>query len=193
MSKLIENKQLIHIVSEVIVIAGISFYFHKQNNKLSSDIEDLTKRVEAAEDLISKQDIVIRNLISHVNTIPVDQKRQQNHKKKRSVRKKVSRRVKHVSDSDSSDSHVRHPTRSSNTRKHEHEPEPEHEPESEPESEPEPEHEHEPEPELTTLSEISHEETHGADLDLELVNELKELEESSVADISDVQDDEETI
>ena len=52
MSKLLENKQIIHIAAEILVLVGITFYFSSKNKKLSEHIEDLSQRLEDQEDLI---------------------------------------------------------------------------------------------------------------------------------------------
>ena len=70
MSKLIENKQIIHIVTEVVVIAGIVFYFSSKNKKLSEQIEDLSQRLEDQEEMIQNHEQVIRQLVSAVNNRP---------------------------------------------------------------------------------------------------------------------------
>ena len=54
MSKLLENKQVIHIVSEIVAIVGITFYFSQQNRQLRKNMEDLAYRVQSLEDAIKK-------------------------------------------------------------------------------------------------------------------------------------------
>ena len=46
MSKLMENKQMIHIVSEIVALVGITFYFNQKNKKMLEHINDLSKKVE---------------------------------------------------------------------------------------------------------------------------------------------------
>lgn len=74
MSKFFENKQLlVHVVSEVVVLIGITYYFSGKNKKLMNHIEDLVQRIEEQEDIIQQHDQQIKKLISfHV------QKSQQN-------------------------------------------------------------------------------------------------------------------
>ncbi len=67
MSKLLENKQIIHIATEIIVLIGITFYFSSKNRKLSAHIEDLSQRLEDQEDLIQKHEQIIRQLVQAVN------------------------------------------------------------------------------------------------------------------------------
>lgn len=62
-----ENKQMVHIVSEVVILVGLTFYFNQQNKKMKGYIEDLAQRVEDHEDLIQKHEQVIRKLVEHIN------------------------------------------------------------------------------------------------------------------------------
>lgn len=50
----LENKQLVHIASEIIVLIGLTFYFSSKNKKLLSHIEGLSQRLEDQEDRIQK-------------------------------------------------------------------------------------------------------------------------------------------
>ena len=68
MPNLSNNKQLmIHVVSEIAVLAGITFYFTKKNNKMSTRIDELVQRVEEQEDLIEKHDAIIQKLVGYIN------------------------------------------------------------------------------------------------------------------------------
>lgn len=67
MSKLMENKQLVHMASEVVVLMGLTFYFSQKNKKIMGHIEDLAQRVEEQEDLLQKHEQVIRKLVELVN------------------------------------------------------------------------------------------------------------------------------
>mgnify|MGYP000583589285 CR=1 FL=1 len=68
MSKLLENKQIIHIATEIVVLIGLTFYFSSKNKKLMEHIEDLSQRLEDQEDLIQKHEQIIRQLVQAVNT-----------------------------------------------------------------------------------------------------------------------------
>ena len=70
MSKLIENKQLVHIGSEIIVIIGLTFYFNNKNKKLVGQIEELSNRLQENEKLVAKHEDVIRQLVNLVNSRP---------------------------------------------------------------------------------------------------------------------------
>jgi len=66
-----ENKQLVHIASEVVIAIGLTFYFNQQNKKLKGYIEDLVQRVEEQEDLLQKHEQIIRKLVERINQMPV--------------------------------------------------------------------------------------------------------------------------
>lgn len=67
MTKFLENKQVIHIVSEIVVIVSVIVYFNQKHKKLLKQIEDLVQRVEDQEDLIQKHEQVIQKLLAYVN------------------------------------------------------------------------------------------------------------------------------
>lgn len=54
--KLFDNKQVMHVVSEVIVLCGISFYFTSKIKGLQGIIEELSQRLEDQEDKLQKLD-----------------------------------------------------------------------------------------------------------------------------------------
>ena len=66
-----ENKQLVHIASEVVIAIGLTFYFNQQNKKLKGYIEDLVQRVEEQEELLQKHEQIIRKLVERINQMPV--------------------------------------------------------------------------------------------------------------------------
>jgi hypothetical protein len=59
---LIENTQLIHIVSEIVVLFGVTFYFSSKNKKIMSHIEELAQRLEDQEDHIQKLENSIKQM-----------------------------------------------------------------------------------------------------------------------------------
>ena len=81
-----DQKQIIHIASEVVVISGLAIYFKLKTNSLSNHVDELKKRIITQEQLIeefkntldehsllfSKQEILIKQL----------QHQLQNHKQK---------------------------------------------------------------------------------------------------------------
>jgi hypothetical protein len=63
MSQLLENKQLlVHVASEVLVVSGITFYFHKKNKELLNEIEKLTQRIEDHAHVLDKHEHIIQKL-----------------------------------------------------------------------------------------------------------------------------------
>ena len=69
MSMLFENKQIIHIASEILILLGLTFYFNQKNKKLLGYIEDLSQRVETQEDLLQKHEEIIKKLVDYINNI----------------------------------------------------------------------------------------------------------------------------
>jgi chromosome segregation ATPase len=59
---LFENKQLVHIVSEVVVLIGLTFYFSSKNKKLMGHVEELAQRIEDQEDHIQKLENTVQQL-----------------------------------------------------------------------------------------------------------------------------------
>ena len=49
-----DQKQLIHIASEVVVISGLAIYFKLKTNSLSTQVEELKKRIITQEQLIEE-------------------------------------------------------------------------------------------------------------------------------------------
>ena len=65
-----DNKyQIIHIVSEVVVLAGLFFYINTKNKKLINRINELTQRLEEQEDIIQKHENMLLKLISVVDDL----------------------------------------------------------------------------------------------------------------------------
>jgi hypothetical protein len=115
MSKLLENKQIIHIATEIVVLIGITFYFSSKNKKLSAHIEDLSQRLEDQEDLIQKHEQIIRQLVQTVNNINVSPEKPGNHPKvvsksaKTSTKSRINKpKRKHVSSCPSPQPTVQH-------------------------------------------------------------------------------------
>lgn len=68
MSKLLENKQIVHIATEVVILIGITFYFSSKNRNLLNHIEDLSTKIEDLEDLVQKHERIINHLLKVINT-----------------------------------------------------------------------------------------------------------------------------
>ena len=66
MSKLIEKKNIIHIVVELIAFIGIVFYFNQKNKKINLSIEVLTQRMEEQENIINNHEKIITQLVEFI-------------------------------------------------------------------------------------------------------------------------------
>ena len=62
-----ENKQMIHIASEIVALVGLTFYFNQKNNKLLRHIENLAQKIEEQEDLLQKHENVIKKMLEFIN------------------------------------------------------------------------------------------------------------------------------
>lgn len=62
MSKLLENKQMLHIAAEVVVLLGVSFYFNSKCKKLMGHIENLAQHIEEQDSTIQKHEQMIQSL-----------------------------------------------------------------------------------------------------------------------------------
>ena len=62
-----ENKQMIHIASEIIVLGGLIYYFNQKNKKLLSHIQDLSHKIEQQEVILQKHEEIIRKMSEFIN------------------------------------------------------------------------------------------------------------------------------
>jgi hypothetical protein len=62
-----ENKQMIHIASEIVALIGLTFYFNQKNKKLLGHIENLAQKIEEQEDLLQKHEHVIKKMLEFMN------------------------------------------------------------------------------------------------------------------------------
>lgn len=67
MSKLLENKQMLHIGAEIVSLVGVVYYFSRKNTELLKHIEEITQRLDEQEEIIAKQDQVIKAIIAKMN------------------------------------------------------------------------------------------------------------------------------
>jgi len=66
---LMDNKYMVHIASEIVVLIGLTFYFNQKNKKMMNYIEDLVQRVEEQEDILQKHEQLIKKLIGYINQL----------------------------------------------------------------------------------------------------------------------------
>lgn len=69
MSKILENKQVVHIACEVVALIGLVIHFSKKNTKLNSYIDEVVQRLEEQEELIKKHEQLIGNLVQTINNM----------------------------------------------------------------------------------------------------------------------------
>ena len=67
MSTILEKKHMIHILTEVVVLVALTFYFSSKNKKLLEHIEDLSKRLEEQEEIVQNHEKIIQQLVENVN------------------------------------------------------------------------------------------------------------------------------
>ena len=98
MYNLIEKRNIVHIVSELIALIGITFYFNQKNKKMMVHIEDLSQRLEEQEDLINKHERIINQLVEFIkkeknNNQCTPNKSKQNNSKKSTIKPSSSRHL----------------------------------------------------------------------------------------------------
>jgi hypothetical protein len=65
---MLQNKQqATHVISEIVVLLGLIYYFSKKNRKLLLYIEDLSTRIEKQEDIIQKHDQILTKVVGYIN------------------------------------------------------------------------------------------------------------------------------
>jgi Tfp pilus assembly protein PilE len=62
------NKQLLHITVEIIVIAGVIFYFSYRHKKLVTRLEEVTKQLEIQAEVIERHEQIINQLIMTIQS-----------------------------------------------------------------------------------------------------------------------------
>ena len=101
MNKIFDNKQMVHIVSEIIVLIALVYYVNQKNKKLLGYIEDLSQRIEEQEDKIENHETILRKIIDNLNRSNIERTREavetQDNKAMRAVKprktvQKVSRK-----------------------------------------------------------------------------------------------------
>ena len=65
--EMIDNKHLIHIVSELCLIGGLTYFFKSKTNKLSRTIEELNQRLEDQQENIEQHSVLIKKLFEHIH------------------------------------------------------------------------------------------------------------------------------
>ena len=65
MNRILEHKQIIHVVSEIVIIASISYFFYQKNRKLSQEIENLTQLLQEQQNMLDKHENLIKKLLDN--------------------------------------------------------------------------------------------------------------------------------
>ena len=78
MNSITQNKQqTIHVVSEIIVLIGVIFYFNQRHKKLLKHIEEISQRLENQEELLQKHDETIKKIVESIKSQPLSSQRPQ--------------------------------------------------------------------------------------------------------------------
>jgi hypothetical protein len=76
MSIIMNNKTIIHIVSEVVVIIGVLCYIRKSNSNFSKILEDLEFEIASQKDIIKSHQDAIMSLIKEVEQLKISHSKQ---------------------------------------------------------------------------------------------------------------------
>jgi hypothetical protein len=102
MSILVEKPQIIHIVSEVLIIGALSYYFHQKNNTIMTVVNELTERVKIQDEIIHKHEQIITQLSSKIDQLILSRSEHQSYPssipKKQNVQNKTTNKkeVQHM-------------------------------------------------------------------------------------------------
>ena len=69
MQSFLQNKQMIHIIVEVIIFVGLVYYHNLKFKKLSSRIVDLKNRIEKQEETEKNNEVIITNLSNKIKQL----------------------------------------------------------------------------------------------------------------------------
>jgi len=63
-----DNKEVIRLVIECVVLVGVFYYFNNKISNLSKHIEEISQKLELQDDLIEKQNLTITELSLNLNS-----------------------------------------------------------------------------------------------------------------------------
>ena len=72
----LDTKQILHIVTELIVIVGISIYFVNKNKQLSDHIEELELKIKQQEEILQNHDNLILKIMNTITIMNSQQPQQ---------------------------------------------------------------------------------------------------------------------
>lgn len=100
LNRLLENKQLVHIGTEVVVLLGITMYFSSKNKQLIQHIENLDKRLEEQQQhiqILESNVVALANLVKELKgDVPQRQKERKAERRVVSQPTLRRRRVSHI-------------------------------------------------------------------------------------------------
>lgn len=91
MNSLVQNKQLIHVAAEVLVIGGMAVYFQKKNTAMQSELDQIKERCSSYEKLLNEHSTTIKQIVNQINNINVSNTVTPRRKIERKVVKPVKR------------------------------------------------------------------------------------------------------
>lgn len=95
-----ENKDIIHIASEVVVLLGVVFYFSSKNKKLLDDMNALSDRVEEQEKQIQNLKAALGHISGLLNNARSNQPTIDNSRRRQIPAKKRNARTVSQSEND---------------------------------------------------------------------------------------------
>lgn len=63
------KSQLIHIVSEIILLLSIVFWFQKKTASMNSKLQELSSKIREQDEIIKSHDVLLSDLINNVTII----------------------------------------------------------------------------------------------------------------------------
>lgn len=72
-----DTKQILHIITEIIVVVSITIYFVNKNNQLLNHIEELEAKIKQQEEILQNHDNLILKIMNTVNMLSQQQYIQQ--------------------------------------------------------------------------------------------------------------------
>ena len=69
MQSFLQNKQMIHIIVEVIIFVGLVYYHNLKFKKLSSRMVDLKNKIEKQEETEKNNEVIITNLSNRIKQL----------------------------------------------------------------------------------------------------------------------------
>jgi hypothetical protein len=70
-TKTVDKQQLLHYVSEIVVLFGLVFWFQRKVAVLNNHIDDLEQRMDEQDEIIRKHDNIIQKMLKSQTLAPV--------------------------------------------------------------------------------------------------------------------------